>query len=100
MANEVSINSASTDEGGLVSCDVCGRNMRDTETGVTITALQVGLRGDTDRIRLTVGRVYPEINQDHVYKICYVCWLRSFGVRLPGGTADQEGRLNGETTDK
>ena len=55
-------------------CDVCGINMADKEC--TVIGTNVTVQGDHKEIR----RVEDAFGKTD-FKICYVCWLKSLGVK-------------------
>ena len=65
-------------------CSVCDRNMTDSQ-GRTIIGVSISLgsnfpgRAEGDP---GLSEIYPEIEQNKIYNICFVCWLRSLGVKV------------------
>lgn len=55
-------------------CDVCGINMTDKEC--TVIGTNISIQGDHKEIR-RVKNAFGKTD----FKICYVCWLKSLGVK-------------------
>jgi hypothetical protein len=65
-----------------VYCDVCGFDLR-FDGKLTISGVQIDLLG-ANPARKRVEELFGK-NQ---FKICYVCWLKSLGVK-PKGHAEK-----------
>ncbi len=62
-----------------MNCDVCGHDLRD-EDGYITAGLRISLTGcaETSEGQRTID-TFDKIKFD----ICYVCWLKSLGVKEP-----------------
>ena len=58
-----------------VPCSACSREMHDEATNNVFVAVQV-----TTSQHPAFKRIYPEL-QSTVLNICYVCWLKSLGMK-------------------
>ena len=56
-------------------CDACGIPMTD-ESGSTVMGMSIQLEGDHAEIR----RVKSHFGKTS-FKVCYVCWIRSLGIK-------------------
>lgn len=68
--------------GVIMICDVCGRSMT-TKDGTTLigVSISLGYEGNS-KWKRKVKKIYPEIDLNKSYNICYVCWLKSLGIKL------------------
>lgn len=59
-------------------CDVCGMDMRDEETGITVKGISIHVEGckEADRLIKTFGKAD--------FEICFTCWIKSLGVKPKG----------------
>lgn len=57
-------------------CTACGRDLYDKETNSLYIAVQIGWPAAP-----AFQRIYPELRAPNRVNICYVCWLRSLGVK-------------------
>ncbi len=60
-----------------MKCDVCETELED-ESGCTVSGIEITL--DKTDMRPEIRRVKRIFGKEH-FAICYVCWLRSLGVR-------------------
>lgn len=68
--------------GSPIFCDSCHRKMSDDDGENALIGIALYLRGDTDEAKEHIARLYPELDQEHNYQICWVCWLHSLGVKI------------------
>jgi len=69
----------------MVVCDVCGNNLRDDELDSNFIGIEISLKypaterphKELRRIEKTFGRLK--------FDICYVCWLKSLGIKPLNG---------------
>ena len=57
-------------------CSACSRDMHDKETNAVFIAVQIGWP-DSPAFK----RIYPELHTPNRVNICYVCWLKSLGMK-------------------
>lgn len=55
-------------------CDVCKRCM--TYKNASVIGVSISFDGEI------VKKIYPEIKTKKTYLICYICWLRSLGIKI------------------
>ncbi len=63
------------------TCDVCQRVMG-TEIIGSIVGMQIEVSATDESFNAELRKVYPELSFPLDVKICYVCWLKSLGVKL------------------
>lgn len=67
-----------------MECSVCGRRMTSKDGGVTLIGISISINKYVYDNR-DASEIYPElfVGKDSVdYNVCYVCWLRSLGVKV------------------
>ena len=71
------------------SCSVCGKDMRDPDTGTAVMGISISVGVATDlweALEATARQFGPYWKGNETcYEICYECWLRSLGVKPPQG---------------
>lgn len=71
-----------------MNCDVCGRNMT-TTSEMTMIGLEVILRAEGEHIS-ELAKIYPEIEVGRIYRVCYMCLLKSMGIKFEDKKVTQE----------
>jgi hypothetical protein len=69
-----------------VLCDVCNRNMTYRGTSYIGISLSIGEKKPTTKLeKENIGaykKLFPEIEIGKSYQVCWVCWLKSLGIKL------------------
>ena len=64
----------------MVKCDVCGEDMIDDDITLTGIEFKLKIPKKSGKVPHEVCRVLETFGKTE-FRICYVCWLKSLGVK-------------------
>lgn len=64
----------------MVKCDACGEDMTDNDTTLIGLKIEFDMPKKSGKVHHEICRVLDAFGKTE-FKICYVCWLKSLGVK-------------------